>query len=108
MTNDIFSFYFQNRLIQTSQTGGQWYSDAPPFSIPWFKGSIPASRWHKKKKKLKKGKNIFFCSAMSVSGERYQLTPDFLDKQSAGGDASWPYNLEGLQFITSLDVNVFW
>jgi hypothetical protein len=25
---------FLNRLIQTSQTGGQWYSDTSPFSIP--------------------------------------------------------------------------
>jgi len=25
----------QNRLIQTGQTGGQWYSDPSPFSIPW-------------------------------------------------------------------------
>ncbi len=33
-----FSFYFQNRLWQISQTGGQWYSDNSPFSIPW---SIP-------------------------------------------------------------------
>ncbi len=24
----------QNRLIQTSQTGGQWYSNTSPFSIP--------------------------------------------------------------------------
>jgi hypothetical protein len=24
----------QNRLIQTSQTGGQWYNDTSPFSIP--------------------------------------------------------------------------
>jgi hypothetical protein len=31
----IFVFYLQNRLIQTSQTGGQQYSDTPPFSIPW-------------------------------------------------------------------------
>ncbi len=31
----IFAFYLQNRLIQTSQTGGQWYSDTSPFSIPW-------------------------------------------------------------------------
>jgi hypothetical protein len=23
--------------MQTSQTGGQWYSDASPFSIPWGK-----------------------------------------------------------------------
>jgi hypothetical protein len=34
MTTDSFCFYFQNRLIQTSQTGGQLYSDTPPFSIP--------------------------------------------------------------------------
>jgi hypothetical protein len=34
MTADNFCFYLQNRLIQTSQTGGQWYSDTPPFSIP--------------------------------------------------------------------------
>jgi hypothetical protein len=27
MTIDSFCFYLQNRLIQTSQTGGQWYSD---------------------------------------------------------------------------------
>jgi len=26
----------QNSLIQTSQTGGQWYSDTSPFSIPWL------------------------------------------------------------------------
>jgi hypothetical protein len=25
----------QNSLIQMSQTGGQWYSDTSPFSIPW-------------------------------------------------------------------------
>ncbi len=36
MTTDNFCFYFQNRLIQTSQTGGQLYSDTPPFNIPWF------------------------------------------------------------------------
>ena len=35
MTTDNFCFYFQNRLIQTSKTGGQWYSDTCPFSIPW-------------------------------------------------------------------------
>jgi hypothetical protein len=34
MTTDNFCFYLQNRLIQTSQTGGQWYSDIFPFSIP--------------------------------------------------------------------------
>jgi len=31
-----FLFYLQNRLIQTSQTGGQWYSDTSPFSFPCF------------------------------------------------------------------------
>jgi hypothetical protein len=35
MATDNFCFYLQNRLIQTSQTGGQWYSDTSPFSIPW-------------------------------------------------------------------------
>ncbi len=34
MTTDNFCFYLQNRLIQTRQTGGQWYSDTSPFSIP--------------------------------------------------------------------------
>ncbi len=28
---DNFCFYFQSRIIQTSQTGGQWYSDTSPF-----------------------------------------------------------------------------
>jgi hypothetical protein len=36
MTTDNFYFYLQNRLVQTSQTGGQWYSDTSPFSIPCF------------------------------------------------------------------------
>ncbi len=34
MSTDNFCFYLQNRLIQTSQTGGQWYSDTSPCSIP--------------------------------------------------------------------------
>ncbi len=37
MTTDNFGFYLRNRLFQTSQTGGQWYSDTSPFSIPWQK-----------------------------------------------------------------------
>ncbi len=36
MTTNIFCFYLQNRLIQTSQTGGQWYSDPSHFSILWI------------------------------------------------------------------------
>jgi hypothetical protein len=34
MTTDNFCFYLQSRLFQTSQTGGQWYNDTSPFSIP--------------------------------------------------------------------------
>jgi len=34
MTADNFCLYLQNRLFQTSQTGGQWYSDTSPVSIP--------------------------------------------------------------------------
>jgi hypothetical protein len=34
MTPDNFCFYLQKRLVQTSQTGGQQYSDTSPFSIP--------------------------------------------------------------------------
>jgi hypothetical protein len=33
MITDNFCFYLQNILIQTSQRGGQWYSDTSPFSI---------------------------------------------------------------------------
>ncbi len=36
MRTDKFCFYLHNRLIQTSQTGGQQYSDTSPFSIPWL------------------------------------------------------------------------
>jgi hypothetical protein len=36
MATDKFRFYLQNRLIETSQTGGQRYSDTSPYSIPWF------------------------------------------------------------------------
>jgi hypothetical protein len=35
MTTANFCFHLQNRLIQTSQTGGQQYSDTFSFSIPW-------------------------------------------------------------------------
>ncbi len=37
MKTDNFVFYMPNRLIQTSQTGGQPYSDTSPFSIPWLR-----------------------------------------------------------------------
>ncbi len=35
MTTDNFCFYLQNRLMQTSKTGGQRYGDTSPFSILW-------------------------------------------------------------------------
>jgi hypothetical protein len=35
MTTENFCFDLQNSLIQTSQAGGQWYSEMSPFSIPW-------------------------------------------------------------------------
>ncbi len=34
MSTNNFCFYLQNRQIQVSQTGGQWYNDTSPFSIP--------------------------------------------------------------------------
>jgi hypothetical protein len=34
MTTDNFCFYSQNRLIQTSQTGGQGYTDTSPLVFP--------------------------------------------------------------------------
>ncbi len=43
MTTKILCFYLQNRLIQTNQTGGQWYSDTSPFSIPWAGKCTPTS-----------------------------------------------------------------
>ncbi len=47
MTSDNFCFYLQNRIIQTSQTGGQWYSDTSPFSNPWWIHiiSMKAAMW---------------------------------------------------------------
>ncbi len=44
MTTDNFCFYLQNRLIQTSQTGGQRYSVTSPFSIPCLKLTATLSR----------------------------------------------------------------
>jgi len=36
MTTDNICFYLQNRLIQTSQRGGQWYSDTSPLVFPAY------------------------------------------------------------------------
>jgi hypothetical protein len=34
MTTDNFCVYLQNRLVETSQTGGQWCSDTSPLVFP--------------------------------------------------------------------------
>jgi len=36
-----FLLLMQNRLIQTSQKGGKWYSDTSPLIIPWFVPGLP-------------------------------------------------------------------
>ncbi len=46
-----FVFYLQNRLAQTSKTGGQRYSDASPFSIPCLQGietpaQVAGGQWY--------------------------------------------------------------
>jgi hypothetical protein len=45
MTTDNFCFYLQNRLIQTSQTGGQWYSDIPCFGCSMDKHKLTGQNW---------------------------------------------------------------
>jgi hypothetical protein len=59
MTTDNFCFYLQNRLIQTSQTGGQWYSDTSPFSIPYLVYDLGYKNWTKKNLKSS-GQGFFF------------------------------------------------
>ena len=44
MTTVNCCFYLQNRLFQTSQTGGQQHSDTSPFSIPWLHHCRPFMR----------------------------------------------------------------
>ncbi len=39
MTTDNFCFYLQNKLIQTSQTGGQRYVDTSPLVFPALRHS---------------------------------------------------------------------
>jgi len=40
MTTESFYFYLQNRLIQASQTGDQWYSDTSPFNISFYLSEV--------------------------------------------------------------------
>jgi len=64
MTTDNFCFYLPNRLIQTSQTGGQWYSDTSPFSIPWT--NVPAYTSLLLKHGDKKRFYVADCRSMSL------------------------------------------
>jgi hypothetical protein len=52
MTTENFCFYLQNRLIQTSQTGGQQYSDTSPSSIPWvgYQNRVTVAQWQSERK----------------------------------------------------------
>jgi hypothetical protein len=63
MTTDNCCFYFQNRLIQTSQTGGQWYIDTFPFSIPWS-----TTKLHCIPKFLKMQYRLFVCCVNDREG----------------------------------------
>jgi hypothetical protein len=56
MTADNFCFYLQNRLIQTSQIGGKWYSDTSQFSIPC----------------LSETNDYSLCASKCVAGQVYQ------------------------------------
>jgi hypothetical protein len=46
MKTDNWCFYLQKRLIQTSETGGQQYSDTSPLVVPGRgKGAYPLDPW---------------------------------------------------------------
>ncbi len=64
-------FFLQNRLLQTSQTGGQWYSDTSLFSIPCLIQSWTADR-------MKPGPSFqlykMACTLHSVPTNQYPLT----------------------------------
>jgi hypothetical protein len=65
LTTGNYCFYFQNRLIQTSQTGGQQYSYTFPFSIPWshYMYVSPKHGINYKTTEL----NVFWCKLQLLS-----------------------------------------
>jgi hypothetical protein len=73
MTTDIF---FQNRLIQTSQTGDQRYSDASPFSI------------HRLKVELQGGKFYGDVAQTEIRISAYDLRDRFTATRTLLGSAS--------------------
>jgi hypothetical protein len=62
MTTDSFCFYLQNRLIQISQIGGQWYGDTSPFGIPCLKVHLHYGENRAKLVRFKEQKKIFCIS----------------------------------------------
>jgi hypothetical protein len=56
MTTDNFCCYLQNRLIQASQTGGQWYSATSPLGFPALRFSpvafVLSGKSHQKGRKF--------------------------------------------------------
>ncbi len=67
MTTDNFCFYLQNRLIQTGQTGGQQYSDASPFSVPYMKVQNQPLRGPRERANVAKRvwKSFYCCKVMN-------------------------------------------
>jgi hypothetical protein len=56
MTTDNFCFYFQNRLIQTNQTGGQRYSDTLPPLV------FPATSQSQTLRRISRSDEVKFCT----------------------------------------------
>jgi len=71
MTTGNFCFYSQNRLIQTSETGGQWYSDTSPFSIPWLSSMLCVLLADKARSLPKRGAGVIEHNALFVERWAY-------------------------------------
>jgi hypothetical protein len=55
MRTENFRFLFAKKTNPNLSTGGQWYSDTSPFSIPWLKtdlckrSSLSPHRWQRER-----------------------------------------------------------
>jgi len=92
MRTEIFCFYLQNRLIQTSQTGGQWYSDTSSFSILCFESLTSFFAWSLIKCLILNLKNIWKAKIDPV-------TASFLQKNDKNNFVS---------FFWSVSLNAIW
>ena len=92
MTTHNFCFYLQNRLFQTSQTGGQWYSDTSSFSIPCFESLTSFFAWSLIKCLILNLKNIWKAKIDPV-------TASFLQKNDKNNFVS---------FFWSVSLNAIW